>query len=139
MVPSSVITVAADGERLTCGGFFLSETIRLVSFEFITDYFDSLSRSLRRGDSGATFMGSTHSGTPSLRWTMVEDSTEEFLTVSSGEGAFGFSLHRRRGTGALPVPIGTIPWMENAPATQAMMTVPSQTTVPLSDTGLPFK
>jgi hypothetical protein len=67
MVPSSVITVAADGECLTCGGFFLGETIRLGSFEFIADYFDSLSLSLRRGDSGATFMGSTHSGTPSLR------------------------------------------------------------------------
>jgi hypothetical protein len=37
MVPLSVITIAADGEHLTCGDFSLSETIHLGSFEFITD------------------------------------------------------------------------------------------------------
>jgi hypothetical protein len=45
MVLSSVITVTADGERLTCGGFPLSETIFLGNFEFITDYFSGLSLS----------------------------------------------------------------------------------------------
>jgi hypothetical protein len=39
MVPSSVITITIDGERLMCGGFFLSETVHLGNFEFITDYF----------------------------------------------------------------------------------------------------
>jgi hypothetical protein len=47
MVPSSAITVAADGKHLTCGGFSLGETVRLGKFEFITDYFSSLSLSLR--------------------------------------------------------------------------------------------
>jgi hypothetical protein len=65
MVPSSVITIAADSERLMSGGFSLGETIHLGSLKFITDYFGSLSLSPRRGDSGATFMGSTQSGTPS--------------------------------------------------------------------------
>jgi hypothetical protein len=45
MVPSSVITVAADSERLTCGGFPISETICLGNFEFITDYIGGLSLS----------------------------------------------------------------------------------------------
>jgi hypothetical protein len=61
MVPSSMIFVAAYGECLTCGGFSLSETVRPGSFEFIADYFRGLSLSPRRGDSGAAFMGSTHS------------------------------------------------------------------------------
>jgi hypothetical protein len=61
MVPSSAITIAADGERMTCGGFSLYETICLDNFEFIDDYFGSLSLSPRRGDSGTAFMGSTHS------------------------------------------------------------------------------
>jgi hypothetical protein len=46
MVPSPVITVAADDGCLTCGGFSLSEIICLGSFEFITNYIDGLSRSL---------------------------------------------------------------------------------------------
>jgi hypothetical protein len=43
MVSSSAIAIAADGERLTCGGFFLGETVCLENFEFIADYFDGLS------------------------------------------------------------------------------------------------
>jgi hypothetical protein len=43
MVPSSVITSAADGECLTCGGFSLGEPIHLGNFEFITAYFGGLS------------------------------------------------------------------------------------------------
>jgi hypothetical protein len=37
MVPSSLITVAIDGECLTCGGFSIGKTVCLGSFEFITD------------------------------------------------------------------------------------------------------
>jgi hypothetical protein len=87
MVPSSTITIAADGERLTCGGFSLGEIVHLGSFEFITGYFGGMSRSPRRSDSGAGFMGSTHSRTPSLWWANIEDSFEEFLTTLSGGGA----------------------------------------------------
>jgi hypothetical protein len=49
MVPSSAIVVAIDGEHLTCGGFSLGETVHLGNFEFITDYFDGLRLSPRRG------------------------------------------------------------------------------------------
>jgi hypothetical protein len=66
MVPSSAITIIADGERLMCGGFFLGEAVRLGSFEFIAHYFGSRSLSPSRGNSSDTFMGSTRSGTPSL-------------------------------------------------------------------------
>jgi hypothetical protein len=74
MVPSSMITVDVDGERLTCGGFSLCETIHLENFKFIIDYFSYLSRSPRRGDPGSAIMGSTCSGTPSPWRTMIEDS-----------------------------------------------------------------
>jgi hypothetical protein len=50
MASSSVITLFADGERLTCGGFSLGETVQLGNFEFIVDYFGGLSLSPRRGD-----------------------------------------------------------------------------------------
>jgi hypothetical protein len=99
IVPSSAITVAADGERLTCGGFTLGETIRLVTFKFIADYFDDLSLSPIRGDLGAAFMSSSHSGTPSPWWAMIEDSVEEFLMVSSRDVGFGLPSPRRRGRG----------------------------------------
>jgi hypothetical protein len=67
MVPSSAITVPGDGEHLACGGFSLGKTVHLGSFEFIANYFGSLSLSPRRGNSGAAFMGSTRSGAPSPR------------------------------------------------------------------------
>jgi hypothetical protein len=96
MVPSSAITVAANGESMTCSGFSLSKTIRLGKFKSITDYFGGLSLSPRRGDEGAAFMGSTHERAATPRRAMVEDSTEEFLTLSSGEGSFCLPSPRRR-------------------------------------------
>jgi hypothetical protein len=119
MVPSFVITVTvtADDESLTCGGFALGKTICLGNFEFIADYFGAPSLSPRRGDSSAAFMGSIHSGTPSPWWAMIENSVEEFLTVSSGDGSFGLPSSRRCSTGASLAPMTTTPWMKNAPAT----------------------
>jgi hypothetical protein len=67
MVPSSAIAIAADNERITCGGFTLGETVRLGNFEFIADYFGGLSLSPKRGDEEAAFMGSTHSGASTPR------------------------------------------------------------------------
>jgi hypothetical protein len=138
-VPSSAINVTADGECLTCVGFSFGETVRLGSFEFITDNFGGLSFSPRRGNSSVAFMGSTHSGTPSPRWAMIEDSTEEFLTVSSNEGVFNLLSPRRHCTGALPTPVATTPWTEITPATQATMTVPLQMAASWPDTSLPFE
>jgi hypothetical protein len=88
MVPSSVITIATDGECLMCDGFSLGKIIHLGNFEFITDYFSGLSLSPRRGATGAAFIGSTHSGASTPRWATIEDSAEEFLMASSGEGSF---------------------------------------------------
>jgi hypothetical protein len=92
MVPSSALDIASDGERLTCDDFSLGKTVRLGSFELITDYFGDLSLAPRRGSSGATFMVSTRSGTPSPQWVMIEDSTVEFLMESSGGGGLWPSL-----------------------------------------------
>jgi hypothetical protein len=84
-------------------------------------------------------MGSTHSGTPSPSWAMIEDSIEEFLTMSCMEGGFGLPSPRRCDTGALSAPVKTTPWMENALATQATMTVPSRMAALRSNAGLPFE
>jgi hypothetical protein len=62
MVPSFVLAVSIDGERLTCGGFYLSKIIHFWSLQFITDCFRDLSLSPRRNDLDAGFMGSTRSG-----------------------------------------------------------------------------
>jgi hypothetical protein len=43
MVHSSALTVVTNSERLTCGGFFLSETVHFGSLEFIVDCFSGLS------------------------------------------------------------------------------------------------
>jgi hypothetical protein len=85
MVPSSSVAITTDGERLACGGFSLGEPVHLGNFEFRTDYFGGLSLPHRRGNEGTVIMGSTHSGASTPYWAMIEDSTEEFLTASSGE------------------------------------------------------
>jgi hypothetical protein len=80
MVPSSAFAVAADGERLSCGGFSLGETIRFESLEFITDRFDG-GGWLRRHRQGLN-----------PRWATIlaagpnRDSTEEFHMALDGEG-----------------------------------------------------
>jgi hypothetical protein len=43
MVLSSALTVVADCERLSCGGFSLGETIHFGSLEFIAYHFGGLS------------------------------------------------------------------------------------------------
>jgi hypothetical protein len=116
MVSSSALALFVDGEHLTCGDFSIGETIYLGSFEFNAYYFNSLSLSPRRSDSGTVFMGSTHSGPPTPRWAMTEDSTEEFHTVSSGGKGSGLPSPRRLSAGAPPAPITTLPWHEDAPA-----------------------
>jgi hypothetical protein len=95
MVPSSSIAIIADDERLACGGFTLGEPVRLGNLDFIVDYFGGLRLSPRRGNEGAIFVGSTRSGASTPQWSTVEDSTEEFLTASSGEGSFGHPSPRR--------------------------------------------
>jgi hypothetical protein len=117
MVPSSAITIAADSEHVTCGGFSLSEFVRLGNIEFIADYFDGLSLSPLGGgggrgvDSSTTFICATRCGASTLRWAMTEDSIEEILT--------------------------TTPRMESALAVQATMMVPPQTVAPWAKVGLP--
>jgi hypothetical protein len=113
MVPSSAITVTADGEHMTCSGFSLSETICLGNIEFIADYFGGQSLSPRRGDSGTTFMASTRNVASSRQWAMIEDSIDEFLMMSSGDRGFGLPSPRRRGTGAPPALAATTPWVKD--------------------------
>jgi hypothetical protein len=95
-----------------------------------------MSLSLRRSNSGAAFMGSTRSGSPSPRWAMIEEVIKELHMVSSREGDSRLPSLGRCGTGALPTPITTMPWMENAPAIQVMMMVPPWTAAPQPDSPL---
>jgi hypothetical protein len=113
MVPSSAIIIAADGECFMCGGFSLGETVRLGNFEFITDCFSGLCLSPKRGAAGAAFISSTCSGASTPQWVMIEDSVEEFLTASSGEGSFGPPSPRRRGIRVLPAPVATTTWLKD--------------------------
>jgi hypothetical protein len=57
MVPSSVLTVATNGERLSCGGFSLSETIHFRGLEFIVNRFSGLSLSPMGDGSDAIITG----------------------------------------------------------------------------------
>jgi hypothetical protein len=69
---------------------------------------------------------------------MIEDSTKEFHTASSGEEGSDLSSPRC-GTGVPPTPVTTTPWMENAPAAQALMTVLLWVVAPGLDIGIPFE
>jgi hypothetical protein len=107
MVPSFMLTVAADGECASCNAFSLGETIHFGSLEFITDRFSGLSLSPLGDGSEATVMGSTRSRPPSPLRAMTGNSAEEFHTDSDEEGRTDLSSLRRHGTGAstaLPQP-----------------------------------
>jgi hypothetical protein len=118
MVHSSVLAISTNGECLTCGGFSLGKTVAFGSLDFITDCFGGLSLSPRWGDSGTSIMGTPCSRPPTPLWAMIEDSTKELFTTSSGEGGgSGLPPSRRHNTGALCSPVVTTPWLENAPAT----------------------
>jgi hypothetical protein len=56
MVHSSTLAITTDDEHLTCGGFYLSETIRFESLEFIAGCFGNLSLSSKGSDSDAVFV-----------------------------------------------------------------------------------
>jgi hypothetical protein len=105
------------------------------SLEFILDCFDSLSLSPKRSGSGVVFMGTTRNGLLSLS-AMIEDSTDEFNTASSGEGSSGLPASRRHSTGAPLAAIATTPWPEDALTIQTMMMVPPWTLTLQPDIGL---
>jgi hypothetical protein len=86
MVPSSVLTIVVDSERLSSDVFSFGETIHFGSLKFITDRFGGLSISSIGDSLGVTIMGSTHGRTPSLLPAMTEDSVMKFHTASDGEG-----------------------------------------------------
>jgi hypothetical protein len=88
MVPSSSIVITTDGEHLACGGFSLSDPVHLGNFQFITNYISGPSLSPMRGNEGTIVVGSTHSEASTPQRATIEDSTEEFFTVSSEEGSF---------------------------------------------------
>jgi hypothetical protein len=134
MVHSSTLTITADGEHLTYGGFSLGKTICFGSLEFIADCFDRLSLSPK----GVVFAGMTRSGSPSL-CTILKDSTDEFYMASSRNGSSGLPLPRWHSMGIPPAPIATTPWPKDAPTPQTMTTIPSWTVASQPDTGLPLE
>jgi hypothetical protein len=135
MFPSSSITVATDGERLTCIGFSLGEPVRLGNFEFSANYFSGMSLSPRGSGEGAIFVGSTRSGASTPQQATTEDSTEEYLMTSSGEGGVDHLSPRRCSTGTLLTPTSTTTWKE-APS---RMRFPLRTAVPWPETNYLFE
>jgi hypothetical protein len=138
IVHSSTLVVSTNGERLRCGGFSISETIHFGSLEFIVDCLGDLRLSPKGSNPSVVFVSTTRSGSLSL-WAMIEDSVEEFYMPSSGEGSSGLPVSRRHETRALPLLVITTPWLEDIPATQAMMTASPWTPAPRPDTGLPLE
>jgi hypothetical protein len=123
MIPSSVPTVAGDGERLLCDLFSLGETFCFRSLEFIAGRFGGLSRSPMGNGSDATIMGSTHGRPSSSLWAMTGDSTKEFHMASDGEGRIDHPSPRRHDTGGFNHPATTIPWLETTRTAQSMTTI----------------
>jgi hypothetical protein len=138
MVRSSALAITTDIECLTCNGFSLGETFCFGSLEFMADCFGGLSLSPKGSDPGAIIMGTTHSGSPSLR-AMIEDSTIEFYMTSSREGSSSLPASLRHSMGAPHNPIATIPKLEDTPATQTMTIVQPWRLALQSHTGLPLK
>jgi hypothetical protein len=136
MVPSSVLVIAADGERLSCGGFSLDETIGFGSLVFIADYFGGLSLSSLGDVLGAIVMDYAYGRPQSPPRTMMRDSAEEFPIASNGEGRIGFLSPKRHGMGAPPASAMTIPLPENPPTTQTTATILPRQATPQSDTNL---
>jgi hypothetical protein len=122
MIHSSMLVVTTDGERLTCGGFSLDETIRFGSLEFIINCFGSLSFYPKENNSSTIFVETVRNESPSL-CAIIEDSIDEFYMTSSGEGNSGFPISRRCSMGTPPTPITTTPWSEDAPPLQTITTV----------------
>jgi hypothetical protein len=129
MVHSSMLVVTTNGECLTYDGSSLSETIRFESLEFIADCFINLSLSPKGSDSCVIFMGTTHSGSPSL-CNILDDSTDEFYMASNREGSSNLPVSRRHSMGTPPAPIATTPWLEDVLNPQTMATVPPRTITP---------
>jgi hypothetical protein len=123
MVPTSALTIVANGERLSCDVFSLSKTIRFGSLEFITDCFGGLSLSCMGDGSDAAVMGSTDGGTPSPLRAMTGDFVEEFHMVSDEKGRIDLLSPRWHDMGASTTPTTTISWLETTPTTQAMTTI----------------
>jgi hypothetical protein len=79
MVQSPKLTFIANDNNLTDVGFTLGETICFGSLEFTLNHFDNLSLSPDGIDSGTIFVGTVHSGSPSLH-TILEESFDEGTT-----------------------------------------------------------
>jgi hypothetical protein len=98
MVHSSTLTVATNGESLTCGGFSLGETICFGSHEFIVNCFGSLSFSPGGGGGSVPlFVGMTRSESLSPQ-AMIEDFLDKFYMPSSGGGGGALASPYPRGS-----------------------------------------
>jgi hypothetical protein len=78
-------------------------------------------------------VGMAHNGSSSLH-IILEDSTDEGNTTSSGGRTSGFPISRECNVVTLTVPITTTPPSEGAPTLLAIAAIPLQTSVPQLET-----
>jgi hypothetical protein len=105
---SPKLTIVANGEHQTGDGFALAETIRFGRLEFITVCFGDMSLSPKGNDSDIIFVGMVHSRSLSMH-TILEESTNEGDTASSGGGSSSFPISKGCNLVTPSVPITTTP------------------------------
>jgi hypothetical protein len=103
--------------------------------EFIAARFGGLSLALEGNDSSTIFMGMVHNGSPS-RHAILEESTDEGDTTSSGGGSSDFPISRGCSMVTPTIPIATTQPLKGTLMSLTISTIPLWTAIAQPDTGL---
>jgi hypothetical protein len=135
MVHSPKLTIIVNGKHQTSVGFITDgkHQIFFGGLEFITYHFSRLSFSPDGNDSGTVFVGVVHNGLPSLQ-TILEESTDEGDTASSGVGSSDFPVSWGCNVVTSSVPITTTPLLEGTPPPLTIAMVSLWAAIPQPDT-----
>jgi hypothetical protein len=127
MVPSSKLSIVANGNNSAYVGLALGSTIHFDSLELIANCLGCLSLSTQERDSSAIFVGMVHIGLPSLH-TALEESSNKDRAISGVRGSSESPDHRGCNVVTPTDPITATP--ESTPAIQTIPMVKVRTTAP---------